>query len=220
MSVEHRDRVKGEMAERLQSDLSTKKAAAARAKGASMRDPYEELKREHPGEPVYAIAVAVKCPWDKCAAVYPVRMFATKMMGQQFHLPCSSCREHFLTLRDVVRTFPKNTYPVAEIEKAMREQPGKYTTWMNQLKAAYEALSAAGKEVWKQGVHREHVLHGGSGSKRPVKLRMSAQTMDEAVREMKPTMLSSRRHNPMDETNVSDVAEFLADDDVAGKFGR
>jgi hypothetical protein len=211
------DRLKCEMQEKLQHDMEQKKKAQLQPR--EQRDPYEEIKAQYPGQEVYALAVGVKCPSRICGADYPIAMFATYEMGEQFHLPCRKCGDMIITLRDTFTKLPKNTFPVEKLRERMNASPGKYEAWINMLKAAYEAMVEAGKQVWDEARTRESTILEGSGSNRPVKMRMTMQTPEEALREMKPTTKLTSRHDPMREISTDGVAELFADGDVAGKFG-
>jgi hypothetical protein len=209
-------KLKHEMRERLDHDVEQRKQGT-KPSGPQLDD-YESVKEANPGHEVFALAVGLKCPLRTCDAVYPVGLFVTYEMGEQFHFPCRKCGDAILTVRDTFRTLPKNTFPVEKLQEKMRANPGKYDAWIKMLKAAYDAMAEAGKQVWDEARYRESTIAGGSGSKRDVKMRMTVQTPEEALREMKPTTKITGRHDPMREMSMEGVADFFGDQNLAGKY--
>jgi arsenate reductase-like glutaredoxin family protein len=192
------EKLRAEMRERLDYDVEQRTAPSSPG---TPLDPYELAKAQNPGQEVFALAIAVKCPNPQCEQSYPVGMFVTFDDGQQFHFPCRKC-DAFLTVRDTFQVFSKNTYPVERVQKAMQEQDGKYQTWINTLKAAYAELRAVAPKVMDEARVREQVMHEGKGSQRPIKMRMTVQSPQEAMEEMRPTINTTGRHDKFSETST------------------
>ena len=133
-------------------------------------DEFSELRKRHPGEPIYALVVELRCPWDKCSANYLVAKFLTKKTGEGFFFYCHKCREVPITLRDTVAVHGNSTYPVRLLQKHMRKYPGRYLRWMNMLQFALETYQQFAKD---QPKHRERTLLPESAHGRAVKMRTS-----------------------------------------------
>jgi len=87
-------------------------------------------------EQPYALAVQIRCPWSRCSTLYRVARFVSLKEGKAFHLVCTKCRQRVITLRDSVRIYGTNTYPVREIQEQIAASPS-YETHCREAMAKF-----------------------------------------------------------------------------------
>jgi hypothetical protein len=163
-----------ELEERVLTDIEAEKAGGSQRELSPEErrclDEYSALKDKFPGQPIYALVVELRCPWDQCGAQYVVAKFLTKKQGEMFFFYCHKCQEVPMTLRDVTAVHGNNTYPVRLLQSQMRKYPGKYLRWMNMLRYA---LTAYQEFAAKQPKHRARTLMPESEHGRAIKMRTS-----------------------------------------------
>lgn len=209
------ERLKGRMNEKLNQD---KKERSGPARSAPVDD-LEAAKMANPGKTIYAISCVIQCPWAKCGQIFPVGLFVTFEDGQTFHHYCPRCRENIVTLRDTIRIYGQNTYPIERVQKAMRDNPGKYDAWVNRLKAAYDVATDIRDKVWNQAKVRESVLMEGENGERDTKIEMTVEDPKEAIHDMNIIRDTASVRDPLSTMTRSQMAEFFIDPDVEAKFG-
>lgn len=206
-----------QMKEKLEWDQKEKQKDLKKGQEYAAKSDLEKIQELCPGEQIYFCGVSLRCPSRGCARNYGVAQFFSKAMGEQFHVRCSC--GGFITLRDTEKILGTNNFPVKMIQEAMRDQPGKYIEWINMLKAAYEAMGKAYEKVRAEGRERTHdVLPEGKNGRSPIRLRMTVQTPEEALEEMKVVKTPTSKTHHLTSTTKDQVEELFADPDVAGKY--
>lgn len=193
--------------------LAQKKAAAEQAK-----DKYQKVKDENPGEEVYACVVTIQCPWSRCGRKLGVAEFLTIKMGNFFHVRCPDCRERVITLRDTVDIIGTNTFPVEFVKEWMEKKSGQYQAFCNQLLECYRKLDEVTPEALEQMRTRETNLTEGDNNNRPIKMKTTVETLDEAVEAMRVVNSRSTYESPLTSTSYQEAVDFFADPDVMSRY--
>jgi hypothetical protein len=220
MALDTVQRLRGEMKEKLAYDFEEARKRKALREREEALDEYERVRRDNPFKPVYACVALLRCPWYACGFHFIVARFVTQEMGENIHYLCPKCQECFLSLRDAVRTFGTNTYPVHYVQKWMNKKPSYYLMWTNVLREAYKVYeNLARKKALQGGGKRVSELTFGEGGRRPVTLTTEGQTMDQAIEEMRHSGdWSTTRSNPLFHLSKDDVEDFMVDPDAASRW--
>ena len=169
-----------ELGVKIKEDIRREKHGVSEKSGfqgeASTGDAFLDMKRQHPGQQIYALVVEVRCPWGRCSTPYFIAKFVTKKMGEGFFFYCHQCQTTPITLRDYTNAHGQNTFPVEILKRQMDKYPGRYERWMNMLKTALERYQ---EFVKKQPNYRERELVPESSHHRSISMRMSVVDDDD-----------------------------------------
>lgn len=169
----------------------------------------EATHKAFPGEKVGLLVAAIRCPWDKCAAEFPINMFFCRSMAKKFHVRCPKCRERILTILDVCRSHSSTTFDYREVQALMKKDSAAYERKMRFLLAHYAEQDKADLLAGKVKTKARTSTVVPSEKGRDITFKSQIQTTAEAIEDMKVVANPSSKHNPMLHGTLEDVADLV-----------
>lgn len=201
------ENLKGEIDEQRKFELSEKKKAQAKTE--EIVDPYLKAKQANPGREVLCFTGILKCTSRFCRFRMIKSFFLTRQEGILLGFPCPKCDQTIVTLYDTERVFGQNTFPIQDLKNLYDKEPSRLIWFRNIVMESIRFARKTIDNLKDDGRYRESVVHEGKEGNRPIKMKMTMQTAEEAIREMNPVDSPTTKFDPLSEIDREGVAKFL-----------